>query len=168
MLKDLEARTFTSDSATPEEAQIRNKESEMILKFIERARKVQPLGQVIVRKEDNLKKYYLEDGDKIVVPKLSNIVVVQGEVNIPNALTYRKNYSIDDYVKACGGYGERANRDKVLLIKANGRVIQYSSGNFFSDIANLKVDPGDSILVLGKTDSKNILILQVLQKLFIN
>jgi hypothetical protein len=59
---------------------------------------------------------------------------------------------------ACGGYGERANMDKILLIKANGRVVQHSSGEFFSDSSALNVNAGDSILVLGKTDSKNILI----------
>jgi hypothetical protein len=158
MLKDLEARAFTSDSSTVEEANIRNKESEMIIKFVERVRKVQPLGQVIISNEDNLDKIYLEEGDRIVIPKHSNIIVVQGEVNIPNALAYRKNYTIDDYVDACGGYGERANMDKILLIKANGRVVQHSSGDFFSDSSALKVNAGDSILVLGKTDSKNILI----------
>ena len=165
MLKDLEARAFTSGSATVEEANIRTRESEMIMKFVERVRKVQPLGQVIISNEDNLEKIYLEEGDRVVVPKHSNIVVVQGEVNIPNALAYRENYIIDDYISACGGYGERANRDKVLLIKANGRVIQQSSGDFFSDNKALKVDAGDSILVLGKTDSKNILITSSVTKI---
>lgn len=158
MLKDLEARAFTSDSATVEEANIRNKESEMIIKFVERARETAPLGQVIISHKDNLDKIYLEEGDKVVIPKYSHIVVVQGEVNIPNALSFREGYGIDDYVKDCGGYGERANREKVLLIKANGKVIQYSSGDFFSDDKSMKIDAGDAILVLGKTDSKNILI----------
>ena len=158
MLKDLEARAFTSDSATVEEANIRNKESEMIIKFVERVRKVKPLGQVIISNKDNLDEIFLEEGDKVVIPKRSNIVVVQGEVNIPNALAYKKNYTLDDYIHACGGYGERANMDKILLIKANGRVVQYSSGDFFSDSSSIHVDAGDSILVLGKTDSKNILI----------
>ena len=158
MLQDLEARAFTSDSSTVEEAGIRNKESEMIIKFVERVRKVQPLGQVIISSEENLDKIYLEEGDRIVIPKHSNIIVVQGEVNIPNALAYREHYTIEDYIDACGGYGERANMDKILLIKANGRVVQHSSGDFFSDSSALKVEAGDSILVLGKTDSKNILI----------
>ena len=57
----------------------------------------------------------------------------------------------------CGGYGDRANRDKVLLLKANGEVFQHSDVGFF-DTSSLKVEAGDSILVLGKTDSKNILI----------
>jgi protein involved in polysaccharide export with SLBB domain len=158
MLKDLEARAFSSDSSTVEEANIRNKESEMVLKFIERAKSIEPLGQIVLSKEDNLAQIYLEEGDKIVIPKWSNVVVVQGEVNIPNALTYKENYSIDKYIEVCGGYSERANRDKILLIKANGQVIQHSSEAFFANNSSEKVEAGDSILVLGEVDSKNILI----------
>lgn len=158
MLKDLEARALTSDSSTVEEASIRNKESEMVIQFVARARKIEPLGQVVISNKDNLDKIYLEDGDRVVIPKRSNIVVIQGEVNIPNAIAYRENYSIDDYVNVCGGYGDRANKEKVLLLKANGEVSQYSSGDFFGRTISPQVEAGDSILVLGKTDSKNILI----------
>jgi len=158
MLKDLEARALTSDSSTVEEANIRNKESEMVMKFVKRAREVEPLGQVVISSKDNLDKIYLEDGDRVVIPKRSNIVVIQGEVNIPNAIAYRENYAIDDYIRVCGGYGARANKEKVLLLKANGEVSQYSSGGFFGGGTSPRVEAGDSILVLGKTDSKNILI----------
>ena len=158
MLKDLEARALTSDSSTVEEANIRNKESEMVMQFVKRAREVEPLGQVVISNKDNLDKIYLEDGDRVVIPKRSNIVVIQGEVNIPNAIAYRENYTIDDYISICGGYGDRANKEKVLLLKANGEVSQYNSGGFFGGGVSPKVEAGDSILVLGKTDSKNILI----------
>jgi len=158
MFKDLEARAFTADSANLEEANIRSKEAEMVTQFIARARAVEPLGQLIIRNEDNLENIYLENGDRIVIPKRSNVVVVQGEVNIPNALAYRENYTIDEYVDVCGGYGDRANLEKVLLIKANGEVRQYSSGGMFNHSASAKVEAGDSILVLGKVDSKSILI----------
>ena len=155
MLKDLESRALTSDSSTPEEAAIRSKESDMVIKFIERVRKVQPKGQVIVNKKDNLKKVILEDGDRIFIPKRTNIVIVQGEVGIPNALTYQSSYSISDYIKACGGYSDRANKDKILLVKANGKVIQYDDSAFGG--SSPRVEPGDSILVLGKVDTKNLL-----------
>lgn len=158
MLKDLEARTLTSDSSTVEEASIRNKESEMVMNFVKRAREVEPLGQVVISNKDNLDKIYLENGDRVIIPKRSNIVVIQGEVNIPNAIAYRENYEINDYIKVCGGYGDRANREKVLLLKANGEVTQYNSDDFFSRGTPPVVEAGDSILVLGKTDSKNILI----------
>lgn len=155
-LQDLEARAFTYDSSTSEEAAIRAKEADMISKFIQRARQVQPLGQVVINNEDNLNQIYLEEGDKIVIPKRSNVVVVQGEVNIPNALAYRPNYKLDDYINVCGGYGERANTDKILLIKANGEVIPYKSSSSFGE--KLNVNAGDSILVLAKVDSKNLII----------
>lgn len=158
MLKDLEARVFTSDSATVEEASIRTKESEMVMKFVERVRQVEPLGQVVMNNEDALDEIYLEEGDKVVIPKRSNIVIIQGEVNIPNALSYRKEYTIEDYIKVCGGYGDRANTEKILLIKANGEVAQYNAESSSAHDSNLRVEAGDSILVLGKTDTKNILI----------
>lgn len=165
MLKDLESRALTTNLSTSEEANVRNKEADMVMKFVERARKIEPLGQVIISHKDNLDKLYLEEGDRIVIPKHSNIVVIQGEVNIPNALAHRKGYTLEDYIDACGGYTPRANRDKILLIKANGRVIQQRSGDFFADNSSLKVDAGDSILVLGKTDSKNILITSSVTKI---
>jgi len=158
MLQDLEARAFASDSATIEEANIRTQEAKMVLQFIERAKSVEPLGQVVIRAGDNLEKIFLENGDRIVIPKRSNIVVVQGEVSIPNALAHRDSYNIDDYIKVCGGYGDRANLEKVLLIKANGEVEQYNADTMFGNNPSPMVDAGDSILVLGKVDSKNILI----------
>ena len=167
MLKDLEARAFTSDSSTVEEASIRNKEAEMIIKFVERARKIEPLGQVVISNKDNLDEIYLEEGDRIVIPKRSNVVVIQGEVNIPNAIAYRKNYEIKDYIRVCGGYGERANRENILLIKANGEVLQYNGDVGLFDRASVspKVEAGDSILILGKTDSKSILITSSVTKI---
>ena len=160
MLKDLEARALTSDSSTIEEANIRNKESSMVMSFVKRARAVEPLGQVVISQKDNLDKIYLEEGDKVVIPKRSNVVVIQGEVNIPNALAHRENYGINDYIKVCGGYGDRANEEKVLLIRANGEVLSYDASD-----SSPSVHAGDSILVLGKTDSKNILITSSVTKI---
>ena len=166
MLKDLEARVLTSDSATVEEATIRTKEAEMVLTFIRRAREVNPLGQVVMNQKDSLDKIYLEEGDRIVIPKHSSVVIIQGEVNIPNAIAYREQYSIDDYIKVCGGYSKRANLENILLIKANGEVFSYHKGGFFDrDTLSPKVEAGDSILVLGKTDSKNILITSSVTKI---
>jgi protein involved in polysaccharide export with SLBB domain len=165
MLKDLESRVLTSDSSTVEEAGIRTKEASMVLQFIQRAKSVEPLGQLVLNNRDNLDEIYLESEDKIVIPKRSNVVVIQGEVNIPNAIAYRKNYEIEDYIRVCGGYGQRANRENILLIKANGEVFQYHTDGFFDKMKSPKVEAGDSILVLGKTDSKNILITSSVTKI---
>ena len=156
-LKDLEARVLTTGSSTTEEAKIRKEESKMVLDFINRASKVKPKGQVIINEKTPLSEVILEDGDVIYIPKKSRVVVVEGEVSLPNAQTYVEDYSIDDYIDSCGGFSPRANRQKILLVKKSGRVLTYNATSWW-DRVPLKVEAGDSILVLGKVDSKNIQI----------
>ena len=155
MLDDLQTKVFTVSPSTPEEAQIRAEESKLVMKFIEAARKVKPKGQVILDPKDNLNKVVLEEGDTIYIPKRSNVVVVQGRVSIPSALTYKPRYSVDDYINACGGFGERANEEYVLVVKASGKVMRYRPGE---KNRNVKVDPGDSILVLSSVGTKNLML----------
>jgi protein involved in polysaccharide export with SLBB domain len=156
-LKDLEARILTTGSSTTEEAKIRKEESALVLDFIERASKVEPKGQVIINDATDLSEITLEDGDKIFIPKKSHIVVVEGEVSLPNAQTFVPGYTIADYIASCGGFSPRANQEKVLLVKKNGKVITYNATSWW-DGKPLEITAGDAILVLGKVDSKNIQI----------
>ena len=156
-LRDLEARVLTTGSATTEEAKIRKEESAMVLSFIDRASKVTPKGQVIINEQSDLSKITLEDGDRIFIPKKSQVVVVEGEVSLPNTQTFVEGYTLEDYIESCGGYSPRANKETVLLIKKNGRVITHNASSWWGE-HSFKVEAGDSILVLGKVDSKNIQI----------
>jgi len=155
MLDDLEAKIYMASSSTPDEAKVRNEEAQLVSKFIDKARKVEPKGQVILSPTDNLKRVILEEGDTIYIPKYSNVVIVQGRVSIPSALNYKPGYLVDDYIKACGGFAERANKDYVLIIKASGRVIRYRPG---SGGKNARVSPGDSIMVLSSAGTKNVML----------
>jgi protein involved in polysaccharide export with SLBB domain len=156
-LKDLEARVMKTGSSTIEEAKIRKEESALVLNFIKRASKVKPKGQVIINEATDLANVILEDGDRVFIPKKSHIIVVEGEVSLPNAQTFVPNYTIADYIESCGGYSPRANEEKVLLVKKNGRVLTYNARSWW-DTKSLQIKAGDSILVLGKVDSKNIQI----------
>jgi protein involved in polysaccharide export with SLBB domain len=156
-LKDLEARVMTTGSSTTEEAKIRKEESTLVLDFIRRASKIQPKGQVIINNATDLSNIILEDGDRVYIPKKSHIIVVEGEVALPNAQTFVSGYSISDYIDSCGGFSSRANREKVLLVKKNGQVITYNANSWWNDTI-LEIEAGDSILVLGRVDSKNLQI----------
>jgi len=149
-LKELEARTLVTDSSTPEEAGIRSSEAERILEFIKRAQNIEFKGQIILSVKEDLREILPEDGDRIYIPRKNNLVTIQGEVNIPNTLTYRSGKGLEYYLDACGGYTDRANTSDVLLVKSNGKVEKYGSST--------GIGPGDSILVLGKTDTKNLLL----------
>ena len=161
-LKALESKVLSRDSYSKEEAEIYQTETSQVLEFIKRAKAVKQKGQVILRLNNNLKKIVLEAGDRISIPKKNNIVVIQGEVSIPSALPYERDMKLLDYIDFCGGFTEDANEDKVLLIKGNGRVFKYKNA-FLSK--NINVSPGDSILVLQKVKTKNMLIFKDLTQI---
>lgn len=149
-LKELESRTLITNSSTAEEAAIRSKEAERVLEFVKRAKNIEFKGQIILSAKEDLRELLPEDGDRIYIPRKSNLVTIQGEVNIPNTLTYKPGKGLDYYLDACGGYTDRANTSDVLLVKSNGKVEKYGS--------SVGIKPGDSILVLGKTDTKDLLL----------
>jgi len=157
-LNDLEAKTLTTGSYTAEEATIRKQEAELVLNFIKRAREVEPKGQVIINKDTNLSKIYLEDGDNLFIPKKSNMVIVQGEVMLPGAQTYVKGMSFDEYIQSCGGYSFRANKGNILIIQKNAQVVTYDADSCFSK--EYKIKPGDVILVLGQVDAKYLQVVK--------
>jgi protein involved in polysaccharide export with SLBB domain len=155
-LKDLEAKVLTASSVTTGGATIRKEEAHLIMDFIKRARKIQPKGRVVLNKETNFSKIILEDGDTIYIPKKSSIVTIQGEVRIPGAQTFVPGYSVDDYIKSVGGFTERADKEHILIIKQNAKVITYNNDKFFKKY--VKISNGDLILVLGKPNSENLQI----------
>ncbi len=99
----------------------------------------------------------LEKSLALTLLKFEDVLIKASNEATPNAQTYVEDYSIDDYIESCGGFSPRANRQKVLLVKKSGRVLTYNSTSWW-DRVPLEVEAGDSILVLGRVDSKNIQI----------
>lgn len=147
-LRSLETYALTARSATSEEAALRTREAELILQFIDRARSVQPRGQVILAQRDQAPDTLLEDGDIIRVPETSNLVLVSGEVLFPNALVYEPQATVDDYVQRAGGYNQGADKARLIVLRQDGSVVPGT------EVARLQ--PGDEIMVLPKIETKNV------------
>lgn len=145
-LRRLEQSYMTATSASAEEAQIRSHEAEMISKFSERARKAEPEGIVVVGAGGQVAGIALEDGDIVVIPERSDVVLVSGEVVMPQALVWTAGKDVKDYVKGAGGFTNRADSAKILLIRPNGEVETDDSD----------VRPGDQLIVLPRFESKNL------------
>jgi hypothetical protein len=156
-LRELETLTLTNSAVTKEEATMRASESKFILEFIERVKKEEPKGQVVIDENTNLAEFILEEGDIVNIPAKSDVIVVQGEVGLPGAFTYNKDYHIDDYIKSAGYLNERANKERILVIKANGKAERFDA-SMFSFSSAPKVDSGDAILVLPKIETKTLQI----------
>ncbi|MEK7317438.1 MAG: SLBB domain-containing protein [Candidatus Eisenbacteria bacterium] len=66
----------------------------------------------------------LLDGDRIVVPRRSFTVMVQGEVKAPGHVPFEPSRGIGDYVQAAGGYTGRANKGRVrVTLASTGRAV---------------------------------------------
>lgn len=143
-LRGLEVAALTARSSTMEEANLRKTEADLILQFIERARAIVPKGQVVLASKEQAGETVMEDGDVVRLPERSNLVAVSGEVTFANTLVYSPNADIDDYVDLVGGYTQRSDRSKVLLMHPDGS-IAVNGG---------KPGPGDEIIVFPKVESK--------------
>jgi protein involved in polysaccharide export with SLBB domain len=146
-LRSLETYALTARSATSEEASLRGREAQQILEFIERARRVQPRGQVLLADGGAAGETLLEDGDLLRVPETSNLVLVSGEVLFPTALIFDGGTGVEGYVTRAGGYTQGADRARVMVVRQDGSVVA-------ADRAEMR--PGDEIMVLPKIETKNV------------
>ncbi len=146
-LHRLERTVLTAPAQSDGEASIRAKEASLVLQFIKNARRVKPEGKVVVSNGKQVSNIRLEDGDVIVIPQQSDVVTIDGEVQIPQAVVYASNATVLDYIANAGGFTDRADHERIVLVRPNGQV---KIGG------KLKVKAGDQVLVFPKVDTKNL------------
>ncbi len=99
----------------------------------------------------------LFDGDAIIVPKVTNVINIIGEVLNPIAFEYSDRINIERAIIKAGGYQPYADKRRVYVIKANG-LVEKSSRNVFAGNSNL--EPGDTIVVPRKISSSSNSVLR--------
>jgi protein involved in polysaccharide export with SLBB domain len=104
-----------------------------------------PLGKVIVSDNGVTANILLEKGDQIIIPHYTDLIQVGGEVLMPQAVVFNPKATVDDYIAWAGGFTERAEDERISIVRANGIVV--------FDM-NVEIRPGDQILVLPKVDAK--------------
>jgi protein involved in polysaccharide export with SLBB domain len=150
MLRKLEHAVLNARSGTAEEAALRVREAELVMRFIERARSIKPRGQLVMPPGVNAGDIALEDRDVIRIPRRSSTVAVQGEVFFPNAFVHRPGMSVDDYIEQAGGLTQKANGSRIFIMRPSGEMVD-AGGSWRSP----RVEPGDEIMVLPTVDAKN-------------
>ncbi len=156
-LKSLETATLTARSGTSDEARLRAEEASLILQWVDRARAIEPRGQVLIAESAERDGLLLENGDVIRVPVRDGLVLVNGEVLFPNAVTHDQRLGIDDYIKRAGGYTQTADSARVLIARRDGSFAEVNEErSFFKTVRNAPtVEAGDEILVLPKIEVKS-------------
>ena len=156
-LKRLESTALTARSATSGEVKIRTAEADLILKWVQRAKAIQPKGQVILGDMSQARKTILEDGDVVKVPSVSNLVMISGEVLFPTATIYKPGALLNSYIEDAGGYVQNEKSSRVVVLHQNG-AFTVAKKHGWGRHLTAKVQPGDEVLVLPRIDLKKLQI----------
>lgn len=145
-LDRLERQLFMAVSPTTGVASIRASEAQLVASYISRARRIQPEGRLVVSDSDGrCMPVRMEDGDIVVIPEKSSSVLVTGEVTAPQAVVWREGWTIDDYIRAAGGFTQRGSSSTVMIRRPSGQTLIEPSE---------PPRPGDELIALPYLDPK--------------
>jgi protein involved in polysaccharide export with SLBB domain len=100
------------------------------------------------------------DGDEIIIPRDPGVVYVQGQVNLPSSVPYKKGASLNYYLKQAGDVTDTGDEDKTVVVLPNRQ--KWEPSGFF-----LSPDPdilsGSTIIVPFQIKERSI-TLQVLRE----
>ena len=86
---------------------------------------------------------YLREGDRIVVPRYTSTVSINGEVLYPNTVRYKAGEKADYYIDLAGGVSSSGKRSQTIIIYMNGMVAKADHKH--------KPKPGCQIVVPTKS-----------------
>jgi protein involved in polysaccharide export with SLBB domain len=103
----------------------------------------------------------LEDGDRVIIPNITQQVYIQGEVSNPGAVRYAAGKDIEYYLNSAGGTLNNADIDNLFIVHPNGETenLTYKSSLSFimSDNDQQLIYPGSIIYIPQTTDLTNSL-----------
>ena len=134
---------------------------QMTLQMIARLSRISATGRIVLRfnvsnsNVEDIPAIGLENGDRFIVPFAPADVNVVGAVYDQNSFLYRPGRTLDYYVRMAGGANRNADWRHAFLVRADGSVISHShsgeSGFWKQSFTDLKLNPGDTIVVPEKT-----------------
>jgi len=149
-LDNLEEAALTTPTMSAESAQLAAEQASLISRFVERARQAQPLGKVAVYVDSQFNDVQLEDGDRVIFPRRTDVVIVAGQVFNPGAFAHAPGLRVRDYIQRAGGYAANADRRRFALRRPDGSASVVSG--------NVIPRPGDEIAVVPGSPNRTFLL----------
>ena len=103
----------------------------------------------------------LEDGDRLIIPQITQQIYIQGEVANPGAIRYESGMDLNYYLRKSGGVLKNGDIDNLFIVHPNGETENFTSNSRLSFIIaeNDKqlIYPGSIIYIPQKTNLANSL-----------
>ena len=146
--RNIAARSFQTSNATTLSNPVSYAETKQLLNDLTNVKAVGRLVIDLERLSDNAHDVQLENGDHLHVPQQIQSINVIGEVNVATAHMFEQGVTVDEYIERSGGYKQRADEQRVYIIKANGSVvIPNKSDRWFAVEYQQPIETGDTIVV---------------------
>jgi len=132
-LKDMQRKDMTDDEYDYFKAKSREVKGKVVVDFVS-----------LFKNHDESENVILKNGDVINVPEAKNYIIMLGQVVNPGDIIYKKDLTVDDYIRIAGGFGWHAIKGEVRVIRAN-------SGEWIDADKVDSLQPGDAIWVPEET-----------------
>lgn len=133
--------------------------------MVDRMKQLRSTGRIVLELKpnasgvDDFPDMVLEDGDRLFIPFRPATVSVMGAVYNSNAFLYKPGKTVAEYLTLAGGPSRDGDKGHAFVLRANGATIsnKHSSNLFVNDFNNLRLMPGDTIVVPEKLDRGAVL-----------
>jgi protein involved in polysaccharide export with SLBB domain len=124
-----------------------------VLGFAQQLRNLPTVGRMTVNIMDTNENLYLQDGDKLMLPKRPSHVSIIGAVQRTTVASYSQNKNYKDYIYSAGGLTKMADIRKAYLLLPNGES-RLIDNNTIIPVGSVVVVPPkiDKLSILGLTD----------------
>uniref|UniRef100_UPI00387FAFB4 SLBB domain-containing protein n=1 Tax=Pseudoalteromonas mariniglutinosa TaxID=206042 RepID=UPI00387FAFB4 len=85
--------------------------------------------------------------DALYIPAKQNNISVIGEVSFATSHLYDPSLSVDEYIQRSGGLRQRADEERIYIIKASGLVKIPNKSSWFAVNNTVQLEAGDTIVV---------------------
>ncbi len=117
-------------------------------------RQLKPVGRLVIDVNRVMKgqpgvsdDVLVRDGDKLLIPKQTQEILILGEVQSPTSHVFEAGLTRDDYLAKSGGITQKADRKRIYVVRANGNVVSGERRGWFRRSQSVEMRPGDTIVV---------------------
>jgi protein involved in polysaccharide export with SLBB domain len=122
---------------------------------MERLQNTPPTGRLVIHISNATKRWArtpadieVRNGDTVFIPKKPNLVMVDGSVYHPTAVTFKPGKSVRWYLSQAGGPTNAANKKDMFVIRADGSVVGNGSGSWLrGGLESAELQAGDVVVV---------------------
>ena len=121
-------------------------------RFIRKGKQVAVNLEEIFLNKNAVMNLYLENGDRLIIPKETQTVKVSGQVLNQTSIAYQPEFRFREYISQAGGFSDSAFVRKTYVRYPNGLTSRTKSFLFFKDYPS--VEKGMEIIVPVKRRDK--------------